>query len=141
MVKFRRQWNKSYKGSASRGEVNTLPSETVPDMTLTVLELLQNHSRGISSNVKENKGEYFGDSEIPVFEDPLTEVPLWKESLRKRYEQAERLLKDETTPKQKENGTDTPKNASNEAKDILQSPENPKINQEQQKQGGNQPTG
>ena len=48
------------------GETNTQPSLTVPDQTLGIKELLNNHTRGISSNVKMYEGQYF-DTEILAF--------------------------------------------------------------------------
>lgn len=42
-------------------------------MSLTIGELLLNHTKGIPSTVNINKGEYF-DTEIPVFHDITEEV-------------------------------------------------------------------
>lgn len=74
---FKRQFNPQYKGD--KGSINKQPSQTVPDMSLTVKTLLKNHSRGIHSDIKHYTPEYF-DTEIPVLDD-LTDVAQYKEDL------------------------------------------------------------
>lgn len=76
-LNFRRQFNPNYEPYP--GETSDLPSETVPDQSLTIAELLKNHVRGISSDVQNNEGQFF-DTEIPVFHD-LTEEVEYKEQL------------------------------------------------------------
>ncbi len=75
---IRTQFDPTYKGS--KGEINNLPSQTVPDMSLTVSELLQNHARGITNSVNTNEGQFF-DTEIPKHDD-ITDVIEHKQSLK-----------------------------------------------------------
>lgn len=64
---IRRQFDPHYHGHT--GELNNEPSKTVPDQTLTIRQLLNNHARGIKSDVREYQGEYFEDQEIPIVDD------------------------------------------------------------------------
>jgi len=64
------------------GETNNSPSLTVPDQTLGIKELLLNHTRGISSNVKMYEGQYF-DTEIPIIDD-LTDLDAFREDIKAR---------------------------------------------------------
>lgn len=89
-VKFNHQFDPSYKGSS--GEINNLPSETVPDQSLSIRQLIQNHTRGIHSDVKHYEGEYFEDQIIPNFED-LTDVVQYKENLVQRQKDIENEIK------------------------------------------------
>jgi len=65
-----------------KGHTNTMPSMTVPDMTLTVKQLLHNHTRGIHSDVSHNEPMYF-DSEIPIIDD-ITDLIAYREDLKAR---------------------------------------------------------
>ncbi len=67
---IRKQFDPTYNGSP--GETNTLPSRTQPDMSLSVLELMKNHTRNIQSDVSLNEGQFFG-SEIPREDLDITE--------------------------------------------------------------------
>lgn len=51
---------------------------TVPDMGLTIKDLLTLHTRGISPEVKTYQGEYFGDMVLPRIED-LTDLDQLRE--------------------------------------------------------------
>lgn len=64
------------------GQTNNSPSLTVPDQTLGIKELLNNHTRGISSNVKLYEGQYF-ETEIPVIDD-LTDLEAFRADLKAR---------------------------------------------------------
>lgn len=86
---IRRQFNPEYKGS--EGEINTMPSQTVPDMSLSIQELLLNHSRGIHSEIKNYEGQYFED-EIPIFHD-ITEMVEHKQELLDRIKEVENDIK------------------------------------------------
>ncbi len=96
------QFNLAYKGAI--GEINTLPSLTEPDMSLSILELLTNHSRGISSDVHISQPEFFG-TEIPRFDD-ITEEIEYKESLKDQLQKAEQLAKDEHEHRKQQRITD-----------------------------------
>lgn len=62
-----------------KGESNTLPSMTQPDMSLTVKQLLTNHTRNLHTQIVPKQEAYF-DMEIPRFDD-ITEAEAWKQSL------------------------------------------------------------
>lgn len=84
-----RQFNPAYSGYP--GIVNVEPSMTEPDRTYSIAELLANHTRGLS-NDQYREGEYFGDEEIPVFEDHLLDPIAYKESLLERKKEVEERL-------------------------------------------------
>lgn len=91
-LKFRRQFDSNRP--KSKGEINTLPSETVPDQSLTILQLLQNHARGISSDVTDNQGEYFEDEEIRTYYD-MNDIAEHKEELIQRSKAIKERIRDE----------------------------------------------
>jgi len=110
--KFLTQFDETYQGHP--GITIEGVSMTIPDMTLTIKELLINHTRGISSDIPELEGHYF-DTEIPVLED-LTDLENYREQLKQREKElterikAEQASKQPPTPKTKESGHSTPKN-------------------------------
>lgn len=55
---------------------------TVPDQNLTIAELLDRHSRGVSLGAPDLQGEYF-DTEVPRFSD-LTEMLEYKKNLEEK---------------------------------------------------------
>lgn len=73
----RMQFDGSYKGWEP--EKNTLPSRTQPDMTLTMRELLINHTRGLGVNASEHEPLYF-DTEIPQLDD-MTDIEEYRQFL------------------------------------------------------------
>lgn len=81
----------------SLGEINNQPSCTIPDMTLTILELLKNHTRGEYSDVAHNEGIY-SETEIPVFDD-MTDRDNYIESLKTRKNDLEHDIKQELLEK------------------------------------------
>lgn len=87
---FRRQFNPNYK--PSKGEKTDPISLTTPDMSLTVRELLVNHSRGIGVNVKDYGQDNYFDTEIPVFQD-LNDVKEYREHLVEIIKQVENEIK------------------------------------------------
>ncbi len=62
-------------------------------MSLTVKELLINHSRGIHSDIKVNDAQYF-ETEIPKFDD-ITEAREYKQELAEQIKVAEQTAKEE----------------------------------------------
>ena len=58
----------TYKGC--KGEINTMDSETIPNDTLSIRQLLINHSRGLG-NLPNRSGVYTEDEIAPVYTDPL----------------------------------------------------------------------
>ena len=75
------------------GETNTKPSLTVPDLTLTIKQLLTNHSRGISSDVGHNEPMYF-DTESPIIND-ITDLDAFRQDLKAREKALSLKIKQE----------------------------------------------
>lgn len=92
---YRTQFDPNYKGS--QGQINTKPSKVQPDMTLTIKQLLINHTRGIPSHVQENQGHYF-ETEIPQITD-LTELHKYQEELKHRENELMASLSEELRKK------------------------------------------
>lgn len=88
---FKTQFNPNYK--PTEGETNVGDSMTVPDMSLSIRELLINHSRGVSLNVNQPEPQYF-DMEIPNFID-LTDREAYKEMLLEKKLQLDEQIKAE----------------------------------------------
>lgn len=78
----------NYKGKKMSDELNT-----VPDQTLTIRNLLDNHTRGIPLGVSTRVGEYF-DTEIPRFDD-LTDMIEYKEQLMEKNKEINKLIREE----------------------------------------------
>lgn len=77
----------------------------VPDLALTVRQLLANHTRGVSGGeVKIQREQYF-EGPVPVITD-LTDVDRWIEALDKQAEKARQFLKD--NPPEKFSNEDGP---------------------------------
>lgn len=76
-----------------KGEINTKPSLTVPDLTLTIKQLLTNHSRGISSDVNHNDPLYF-DTEIPIIDD-ITDLDAFRQDIKAREKALSLKIKQE----------------------------------------------
>lgn len=91
---FRTQFNSKYE--PNRGSKNNQESQTRPDMSLSVRQIMQNHTRGIGLGVNVNEGIY-SESDIPVFDD-LTDMIEHKEHLE---EQAKILKKEIADEKKK----------------------------------------
>ena len=90
--------HKNYQSSGAKKKMGK--SMTVPDQNLTVKELLDRHSRGVSLGAPKLEGEYF-DTEVPRFQD-LTEMFDYKANLeKKRAEVMEAIMKEEELLKQK----------------------------------------
>lgn len=80
-------------------------SETVPDMHMTVRQLLENHSRGIDGTTQVRQPLYFG-TEIPMLDD-ITDVQKFKESLERRLESVKEWIKN-NPPEKTEEQNDKP---------------------------------
>lgn len=90
--------NKKYQSSGFKKKMGK--SMTLPDQNLTINELLDRHSRGVSLGAPKLEGEYF-DTEVPRFQD-LTEMFDYKANLeKKRAEVMEAIMKEEELLKQK----------------------------------------
>ena len=90
-MKIRKQFSKKYKGKPWKGKPGK--SITVPDQNLTIGELLDRHSRGVSLGVSDLKGEYF-DTEIPRYDD-LTDMLEHKKALVQQQLDLEKQIKEE----------------------------------------------
>ncbi len=94
-------------------------------MSLTVRELLLNHTRGISSNVKSNEGQYF-DTEIPHFDD-ITEMIKYKEELVNKMENVKEIIQEENKAKQKALTLEKAEKRMKYLKDLKEANELPKL--------------
>jgi hypothetical protein len=74
---------------------------TVPDQGLTITELLDRHSRGVSLGATDRQGEYF-DTEIPRFDD-LTDALEHKKNLNKKVKYYDNEIKKQKEAKAKIN--------------------------------------
>lgn len=102
--KFRHQFAPDYEGTP--GEVITLESMTVPDETLTVRQLLINHSRGIGIPGAK-QGVFTGDIVAPVPKDLVDEkerVEALKTQLEETTENAKRELEEAEQKRKKDAG-------------------------------------
>jgi len=75
-------------------------SMTLPDQNLTIKELLDRHSRGVSLGAPDLKGEYF-DTEIPRYDD-LTDMLEHKKELVQKQIDLENQIKEQQKQVQKE---------------------------------------
>jgi hypothetical protein len=78
----------NYKGKKMSDELLT-----IPDQTLTIRNLLDNHTRGIPLGVNTRVGEYF-DTEIPRFDD-LTDMLEYKRQLMEKNKELNKLIREE----------------------------------------------
>lgn len=79
--RYRRQFDPDYRGC--KGEVNTGPSMTEPDQTLSLQTLLINHTRSVPSDVNIHEGTFTEEQIAPDFQD-LTDAEIMKEELQER---------------------------------------------------------
>lgn len=111
--KIRRQFDPTYKGDP--GIANTKESMCVPDMSLTIKQLLLNHTRGIDSDIQVREGHYFEETEIPRITD-LNDIAENREKLQQQAEEVNQKANEEVKAKraakakakQKEDPTPTP---------------------------------
>lgn len=110
--KIKVQFDITYKGSD--GKVMDGESETMPDMHLTVRQLLENHSRGMDSKVNIRQPLYF-DMEIPTIND-ITDVDAYKAALEKKLAAVNEFVEQELAEQEKtpENEENSPQNTSSE---------------------------
>lgn len=83
------QFDIEYGGTT--GKTSNGKSDTVPDLNLTVRQLIQNHTRGHGNEVKVSEPIYF-DQEIPTITD-ITDVDTYKEQLEERLKQVNQFVK------------------------------------------------
>ncbi len=75
------------------GATSEEASQTVPDMSLTVRQLLQNHTRGKDGTAMVREPLYF-ETELPTLND-ITDVERYREQLNERLQQADEFIKDD----------------------------------------------
>ena len=95
----------TYKGC--KGEFNNMDSETIPNDTLSIRQLLINHSRGLG-NLPNRQGVYTEDEVAPVYTDPLDRlrdienlkqrISDFEESEKQNQLQKEQTAKEEVQP-------------------------------------------
>ena len=87
---MRTQFSKVHYFNAYEVDEST---QTVPDQTLGIRELLERHTRGVPLGVNTVQGEYF-DTEIPRFDD-LTDMLEYKKQLMERNKELNRMIREE----------------------------------------------
>ena len=99
--RFRVQFDVGYRGTP--GKKMSQEQNTVPDMSLTVRQLVENHTRGHDSNVHVSQPLYF-DTEVPVFTD-LTDVDAYRNHLKNQMELIDEQIKQERANAKTENAS------------------------------------
>ena len=94
-MKIRTQFDEARK--KSKGTVFYLESKTLPDQTLSVRQLLINHTRGIP--VPTNTGQFF-DEEIPVIQD-INDLQDFREKVKSKQLDLEDLISQVKAEKEK----------------------------------------
>lgn len=89
-MKITKQFTDNYK---NEGKIMDQTIHTQPDMTMSIRDLLDRHSRGLPLTTNERQGEYF-DTEIPRFDD-LTDMLKYKQELMDRNKDINKIIKDE----------------------------------------------
>ena len=85
--RLRVQFDITYKGHPGKTPVGE--SDTEPDMTLRLGQLLERHSRG--RHIPEKPAVYF-DTEIPTIND-LTDVERYRDQLQRRLEETNEFIR------------------------------------------------
>ena len=89
--RFAIQFDLNYRGidrDKSEGE-----SQTIPDMNLTVRQLMANHTRGIDNKIHEKQAGYF-DIQVPSIQD-WTDVEKYKQQLERELVKTKEFIKKE----------------------------------------------
>ena len=89
---IRKQFKKK-KHQSSGYKKDMGKSMTLPDQNLTIKELLDRHSRGVSLGAPDLQGEYF-DTEVPRFND-LTEMLSYKKELEEKRKELTKQINEE----------------------------------------------
>lgn len=90
-MQIRNQWTNRPK---TKGEVNTLPSKTIPDQSLSVQEIMTRFAKGLS----------VGGAKVPVYHGEDEYLPEWKQmDLAEREEWINESKKDLADLKQQLN--------------------------------------
>ncbi|AXL15469.1 hypothetical protein [Microviridae sp.] len=108
-----------------KGETNNKPSMTVPDMHLTIQELLLSHTRGVEPNVKYYDENAYFEGEIPVFDD-IAEVYEFRENLKTQINALDEQIKLEVTQGMKKQLQEQKTALKNQSEAIESSPQEPR---------------
>lgn len=98
-ARFKRQFDPTYNGTRHYSKFPK--SETVPDLNLTVRQLMERHTRGISMQEQPREEHYFEDEPLPVIRD-LNDIADYKEENKARKEALENKLKQEREKRAKQ---------------------------------------
>lgn len=99
-VKFKRQFDTSYKGKPYQNESGK--SVTKPSMTLTVRELMERHTRGLETGTLQREEIYLPDGmEVPNITD-LTDLVYQREELKQKQDELEERIRTEKENKRVE---------------------------------------
>lgn len=83
----------------SKGKTMDPESKTVPDMSLTISQLLANHTRGRSSDINVREPLYF-ETEIPTIRD-ITDVQRFRDGLEEKLAQVNDFIAQERAENKK----------------------------------------
>lgn len=98
-VKFKRQYQKDYKGVLYDNDSGK--SKTQPSMSLTVRDLMERHTRGLETNEKVRDGIFLEEGqEVPNIQD-MNDIQEMKEALQEKYNEINKKVKDEKLEIQK----------------------------------------
>lgn len=93
--RYRIQFDFGYKGTP--GKKVKEGSDTIPDLSLTIRQLLENHTRGMDGNVQVRKPIYL-DTPVPNIQD-ITEVMAYRDKLNEMIEKTNEFIKKEREAK------------------------------------------
>lgn len=96
--RYRVQFDITYSGNP--GVTLDGTSMTVPDLNLTVRQLLEHHTRGHDGLIHQREPLYL-DTPIPTIHD-ITDVARYREQLKERLDEANKFIKNELDQKAKE---------------------------------------
>lgn len=83
----------TYEPVEDYNEHPTGPSQTVPDQSMTVLELLDRHQRGLP--VKQNQNAYYSDDDLPNIKAmDLVDIQEMREELSEQSKYLRKKIKD-----------------------------------------------
>lgn len=113
---IRTQFNKNNKFEDYIVDSST---QTVPDQTLSIRDLLDRHSRGLPLGASNRQGHFF-DTEIPRFND-ITEMIQWKKDLMNQNKELNKMIRKEQKAKADKQQAQAPENNPRTEKDDLTS--------------------
>lgn len=99
-TRFRTQFDPNYKGTKYMPEGGMGISLTVPDLNLSVKQLMERHTRGIGIGVAQREEHYFEDEEVPKMTD-LTDLEIRREQLKQREAEIREEIKNQVLAHQK----------------------------------------